>query len=136
MKLTIDVPVTFTTDAPRGGTRTAVAFVVGSEIARRFKNREFAVFDDDPSIRYAFDGLRDVLMTGDPFGEPDDRIETALANLLATLREKPVETNATYLNILGRFRDVFEFAYTALAGWEERPMEIKLQHPRMSVIRP
>lgn len=114
----------------------AVAFVVGSEIARRFKNREFAIFDDDPAIRYAFDGLRDRLVRADPFGEPDDRIETTLANLLATLRERPVGTNAIYRNILGRRRDVFEFAYTALARWEERPMEVRFEHSLVSATRP
>jgi hypothetical protein len=114
----------------------AIAFVVGSEIARRFKRQEFAVFNDDPAIRYAFDGLRDVVVTADPFGEPDDRIETALTNLLAALRIRPAETNATYRNIFRQFSDVFEFADTALARWEERPMEIKLEHRPISGRRP
>ncbi|MCV9963569.1 hypothetical protein OIU34_16825 [Pararhizobium sp. BT-229] len=104
----------------------AVAFTVGSEIARRFKNREFAVFDDDPSVRYAFDRLRDVLVTAEPFGNPDERLEVALADLLDTMRANPTKTNATYRNVLHQHSAVFDLADTIMARWEERPMTIEI----------
>jgi hypothetical protein len=107
----------------------AVAFTVGSEIARRFKNREFAVFDDDPSVRYAFDRLHNVLVSVDPFGTPDDRLEVTLADLLETMRANPTKTNAMYRNVLLQHASVFEFADKVMARWEERPMTIEIARP-------
>lgn len=113
----------------------AVAFTVGSEIARRFKNREFAVFDDDPSVRYAFDRLHRVLGSVDPFGTPDDGLEVALADLLETMRANPTKTNATYRNVLLQHATVFEFADKVMARWEERPMTIEIARPTTPGVR-
>ncbi|MCS4089621.1 hypothetical protein [Rhizobium sp. BK176] len=111
-----------------------VAFAVGTEITRRLKNQELAVFDDDSTIRYAFDRLHDVIRTVDPFGAPDSRVETALVELLEALRDDPAKTKAVYRNMLDHHSEILDHADTVLRLWDERPMDIditKAQAPGM-----
>jgi hypothetical protein len=112
----------------------AVTFVVGCEISRRYR-KELAVFADDPSVRYAFDRLRESVVATLPFGEPNDAIEAALIDMLETLNANPSQTNTMFRNILNQ-KKLFEFAQDSLARWDERPLRIMLEQSPMTIRQP
>lgn len=113
-----------------------VTAITGREIARRFKNRERSIFEDDPSIRHAFDGLLGIVKNADPFGEQDSRLEAQFAALLDALRVDPRKANSMYRNMMTTYKAAFELADVVLARWDERPMDIQVQLKPTGGMRP
>jgi hypothetical protein len=102
---------------------TLTACVVGSEVARRIKNREESIFTDDPALRYACDRLLDVLRDADPFGEPDERIEGESRALLDYIASNVADLDAKYRGLATNYSEIYEHLRTSLERFDNREVE-------------
>ena len=106
----------------------SVCYVVGVELARRIRNQEPSIFTDDKTLWRAFDSLLEVADAADPFGTPDEELETAAQRLLDVVLADVDFVNSRYRDLASRCKGRFNHLRISLDRWNERPLELEVSH--------
>lgn len=100
-------------------------YMVGTEVARRIRNQEHSIFTDDRKLRYAFDDLVEALEVANPFGEPEERVESAARHLLHLVSTEKKDIDSRFRNLATSYEAGFNQLRQCLNRWDERPMGLE-----------